>query len=409
MPVSRSPANKDFDSEITGPLTAFGDLRVAELSPILQHSFEYTVDNTELTESIVANGGTVTQANAMAVVSSSTTTASAACLQSKRQARYRSGQGGLARFTALFETGGVANTSQYVGLADEVGSSADLKNGYAIGYDGTSFGVHRFANDVKYSVPQSSWDDPLDGTGASGMTLDTSKLNVWGIRFQYLGGGAIEYLIEDDSTGKFVIVYTMLYANLQTAPSVYMPNFHLMVYCNNKATTTDLILKTSSFAYFVEGKTELIMAHQFNQTSGIQEKTSVTSEVAIFTIRNKSTYASKTNFIEILIESLYASVESSSANNLASLRLVKNATLGGTPSYSDINASNSVVDIDVAGTTVSGGEELLGTALAGKNDRESQDATPYKIILQPGETIAIAAASANSATIDSGILWKELF
>jgi len=58
------------------PLTAFGDLRTAELTPQFQGSFEYTVDNTELSTNTVVNGGTVTQADAMCVVTSSTTTAS---------------------------------------------------------------------------------------------------------------------------------------------------------------------------------------------------------------------------------------------------------------------------------------------------------------------------------------------
>ncbi len=34
------------------PLTAFGELSVAESSPIFQYSFEYTVDNTELNVNI---------------------------------------------------------------------------------------------------------------------------------------------------------------------------------------------------------------------------------------------------------------------------------------------------------------------------------------------------------------------
>jgi len=120
-----------------------------------------------------------------------------------------------------------------------------------------------------------------------------------------------------------------------------------------------MILKSSSYAYFIEGKTKYQELHQPIQTTGEIEKTSVTTEVAVFTIRNKSTYASKTNYIDILIESVSASIESSGANNLGSIRLVRNATLGGTPSYTDINTNNSVVDYDTAGTTVTGGVELF--------------------------------------------------
>ena len=390
------------------PLTAFGDLRTAELSPIFQQSFEYTVDNTALLTNVIANGGTVTQADAMAVVTSSTTTASSAEFRSVRHAKYRSGLGGLSRFTAIF-TAGVAGTEQYIGLTSVVGSSAAFKDGYMIGFDGDTFGFHRFQNDVKISVAQSAWDDPLDGTGASGMTLDPTKLNVWSIRFQYLGGGAITLQVEDDSTGALVTVHTVLYANLNTVPSVYNPNFHFTGYVNNLATTSNVVLKCASFAYFVEGKSGLTETQQPQFSSGEQTKTTVTTEVALFTLRNKTTYASKANFIDIILERIVISIEASSANNLGDIRLVRNTTLGGSPSYADINATNSVIEIDTAGTTLTGGEELLFAPLAGKNDSNIESLLPYKIFLTAGDTITVAGKSANSATINAAMLWKELF
>ena len=390
------------------PLTAFGDLRTCELSPQFQGSFEYTVDNTEINTNTVANGGTVTQASAMAVVASSTTTASTAELKSKRSARYRAGLGALARFTTLF-TSGVAATEQYVGIVDETGSTAAYKNGIAIGFDGTDFGFHRFDNDTKVTVNQSAWDDPLDGTGASGITLDPTKLNVWAIAYQYLGAGQITLKFENPNTGNLEIVHAIKYANANIVPSSFNPNYHFSMFVDNKATTSDLIVKCASYAYFVEGKTKLLELHQPQFSSDIQEKTGVTTEEAIFTIRNKSTYQSKTNYIDVLLEFTSASIESSGANNLGNVRIVRNATLGGTPSYADINTSNSVVDIDVAGTTVTGGKQLFNISLAGKNDREAIGLVPYDIIIAPGETVTVSGASASNATIDASLLWKELF
>ena len=390
------------------PRTAFGDLRTAELHPQFQGSFEYTVDNTDLNTNTVVNGGTVTQSSAMAVAATSTTTASTALFESKQHAKYRPGLGGLSRFTSLF-TLPIEATEQYIGLMDETGSSAAFKNGYAVGYDGTTFGFHRFQNDTKITVVQSVWDDPLDGTGSSGMTLDQTKMNVFEINFQYLGAGAIQLLIEDDSTGKFVVVHTILYANNNTEPSVHNPNFHHAMWVNNKATVNNLILKSSSYSYFVEGSTGFIELHQPENGSGTQEKTTVTTEVAIFTIRNKTTYVSKTNFIDIVLLGLGASIEANSANNLASVRLVKNAALGGTPSYSDINTTDSVIEIDTAGTTVTGGKTLEDEELAGKNDKGRISLLQNKIILNPGETLTVAGLSANSATIDAQLTWRELF
>lgn len=389
--------------------TAFGEVLVGQLSPQFQGSFEYTVSNTDLNTNTVVNGGTVTQASGMAVVGSSTTTSSTALFQSKQHGKYRAGIGGNDRFTVLLPSF-VAATEQYIGLADEIGSSAAFKNGYVIGYDGTVFGFHRFQNDSKITIAQADWDDPLlDGTGTSGMTLDHTKLNVWQIKYQYLGAGKIELSVEDDSTGDFVVAHTVLYANNFTEPSVHNPNFHHTMWVNNGATTSDIVLKSASYGYFVEGKTSFVELHQPENSSGTKEKTGVTAEVAIFTIRNKSTYASKTNFIDIILLSASASIEASSANNLGTVRLVKNATLGGTPSWSDINTSNSVMEIDTSGTTVTGGKELDSIELAGKNDRDRIPLIDYKIILNPGESITMAGSSANSATIRSHVAGRELF
>lgn len=390
------------------PLTAFGDLRTTELSPQLQQSFEYTVDNTDLTTNTVVNGGTVTQASGMGVVGTSTTTASTAKLISKQHAKYRSGLGGLTRFTALFTTG-VADTEQYIGIMDENGSSEAFKNGYAIGYNGDTLSILRWQNDVLFAVSQSSWNDRLDGTGESGITIDATKLNVYQINYQYLGAGAINFFIEDSETGFFMKFHTIAYANKNIVPSTFNPNFHFTMWVDNKATTTNLILKSSSYGYFMEGATSFIELHQPQNSTDIISKSSITTEVAIFTIRNKTSYVSATNFIDIFLEYISASIEASAANNLGSVRLVKNTTLGGDPSYTDINTTNSVVEVDIAGTTVTGGTNVFPATLAGKNDKTEQNLTNYKIILNPGETITLAGKSINTATIEGSILWKELF
>lgn len=393
---------------IVQPTSAFGDLVVTELRPVFQLTFEYTVDNQELLTQTLTAGGTATQASGMAVVGTSTTTASDALLVSKQQARYRAGLGGLLRFTALF-TAPVAATEQYAGLMDEAGSSQAFKNGYGIGYNGTTFGFHRWQNDTLTTVAQANWDDPLDGTGASGMTLDQTKMNVWAIAFQYLGAGTIKLLVEDDDTGQFVVVHIIDYANANVTPSVHNPNFRYTMWVDNKATVSDIVMKSGSAGFFIQGMTSFIELQQPHFSSGLREKTTVTTEAAIFTIRNKTTYAGKTNFVDIVLELASGSIEANAANNLGSVRIVKNATLGGTPSYADIEASDSVVEIDVAGTTVSGGKALPPIQLAGKNDAQLLPLSLFRMIINPGETITLAGTSANSATIDASILWKELF
>ena len=159
--------------------SAFGGQITVTPSPQWQQSFEYTVDNTDLNENIVSNSGTVTQANAMANISTGTTTGSEARLKSTHHARYKAGFGGIARFSARV-TAGVAGTFQYAGLVDEhSGVGAEFLNGYAIGFNGVTPTVTRFQNDTLFEIVQSNWDDPLDGTGPSKVTMDFTKLNVF--------------------------------------------------------------------------------------------------------------------------------------------------------------------------------------------------------------------------------------
>lgn len=499
----------DGELVVALPKTAFGELLVAELHPQIQQSFEYTVDNTDLNTNLEVNGGTVTQASGMAVLTTSTTTASTAFLESTHHIRYRGGLGGMARFTALF-TSPVTGTEQYIGLADEIGSAAaagtvtltggasgsvdgitidsieimsgaesfdtDLtetamnvvsninantsapnysatslgavitiisdvrgtgpngfvvtsstttitttdanlsggtngeafKNGYVVGYDGGIFGFHRFQNGVKFTVDINDWDDPLDGFGTSGVEIDQTKLNVFFIKYQYLGGGAIKIFYEKPD-GDLIKAHTVPYANLFTEPSTHNPNFHFVMWVNNGGTTSNMILKNSSYGYFSEGKTSFIEIHQPQNSSGLISKASVTTETAIFTIKVRESYVSKDNYIDILLENITAQIEADAANNLGSVRIVQNAILGGTPSYANVNTANSVVEIDTAGTTVTGGKTLVVIPLAGKNDKGIIDLTPFKNILKHGDTLTVAGLSANSATIQANILWRELF
>lgn len=398
----------DGHMAIDVPLTAFGDLRVAELSPIQQISFEYTVTNADIGTVEVTNSGTVTQADAMCVVTTGTTTGSTAEWETTHNAKYRAGLGGLFRGTAMF-TQGVAGTEQMLGIADIEGVSASHKNGYGVGYSGTEFGFMRWQNDVLFFTPLSSWDDPLDGTGKSGMTIDPTKLNVYFIQFQYLGAGAIKVWVEETIGGNVFVAHTENYTNANIVPSVYSPNFHLMLHVLNGATTSNIIAKSASMAYFIEGKSRYTELQQPHHTSERVTKTGVTNEIALFTIRSKALYAGYTNFIDFVLENFTASIEAGANNNLGSVRLVKNATIGGTPSYVDIETTDSVVDIDTAGTTVTGGETMYIIDLAGKNDKENSDLTPYEIILSPGDTVTVAGLSAASAVINGSLLWKELF
>jgi len=382
------------------PRGAFGELEVVEPTPVVQADFIYNI-NADMVDTTVTGSGTVTQASSMAVLQTTATTNSSAMIETKRFLKYRPGQGCHVRGTALFTTG-VAGSEQLFGAGDDV-------DGLFFGYNGTSFGVMTRNNSVDTWVAQADWNgDKMDGTGGSsnptGQNLDMTKGNVYQINFQWLGFGLIEFAIEDANTGRFVPVHQVRYANANTVPSLLNPSFPILWSVENTTNNTNITLKGASCVGEIEGKIEYL-----GPTNAIgNSKTGVTTALTnILTIRNKSTYQTITNRTPINLLKYSVSVD---GNKPAEFQLVKNTTLGGTPSYTDISTNTSVVDYDTAGTTITGGQVIdFGTLGATGSASESGTSTT-DIILSPGETLTLAVR-ATSTTTDAtvAVRWVEDF
>jgi hypothetical protein len=379
--------------EVALPRTAFGELSTVEITPVIQVNFIYNI-NTDIVDTTVTGTGTVTQSNAAAVVSSGTTAGSTAKLSTKRVIKYRPGQGCVIRGTAIFTTG-EAGTEQLFGVGDAV-------DGLFYGYNGADFGVLHRVNSVDTWVLQASWNgDKLLGSGDTGMTLDPTKGNVYEIQYQWLGFGMIKFSIEDSETGKFIPVHYIKYANANTTPSLYNPSFPIIWSVDNTGTTTDLIVKGSSCAGNIEGKVVYLgPRHSIGNT-----KTAITSTLTnIVTIRVRSTFNSITNKIPINILRYTGAVD---GTKVVQYQIIKNTTLGGTPSYTDISTNTSVVEYDTAGTTITGGI-VLDFGSVGKTDSFSESLNFEDIVLQPGDTLTIAMNTL-SATSDAScsFVWLE--
>lgn len=111
--------------------TAFGELSVAEPTPVIQISAQYGL--TDEVMSIVNNGGATYNGDSLFNVSSGTNPLGLASLNTNKQLAYKPGQGALARFTALF-TLGVSASLQAAGLINS-------EDAFAFGYLGEDFGI----------------------------------------------------------------------------------------------------------------------------------------------------------------------------------------------------------------------------------------------------------------------------
>ena len=75
--------------------------------------------------------------------------------------------------------------------------------------------------------------------------------------------------------------------------------------------------------------------------------------------------------------------------NTAIVRLVVNATLGGTPAFVNISPTTSVMAADIAGTTVTGGSRKLTTVVNSPGDAQLS-IIDQDLELSPGDTLTVS-------------------
>jgi hypothetical protein len=253
-------------------------------------------------------------------------------------------------------------------------------------------------------VAQASWNlDLADGTGTL-PSLDPTKGNVYQIQYQWLGFGLLTFAIENPTTGKFIDVHQIRYANANTVPSLQNPTLPLHIMAKNTSNTSNLTVKTSSMAGFVEGKIEEAPLHR--AATGVNAAVA-TTEIPILSIRNDVVHQSKLNRVQIEAEELSVATEGTKP---IILRVRLNPTLTGTPAFAAYDAAVSVASVDVAASGIVGGEAILTFAL-GKADSKLISLSALKERLHPGSmvTLTAEATSGSGHEVDVALSWGELF
>lgn len=383
------------------PITfgAFREQAVSLKRARAELNFAYNV-NASFAETVTASGGTVTASNGRARMDPTTANGGRAKVMSRRRLNYIPGTGATVRFTSVWGTPD-ANNRQIAGYGDD-------NNGLFFGYNGTVFGLLRRAASVDNWIAQTAWNlDKADGTGQlPAIDFSGGFGNIFQITYQWLGYGAITYAVEHPTLGRFIDVHRIMYANTSAEVSFRNPSLPLMAESFNVggASSAASIMFTPSMGAYTDFPGTNLGPVQSSRNSKNFGTGAITN---LFTMRNDSTFQGIANQVEI---SLLYFAGSQDANQLADFRLVRNATLAGVPVYNPISANESVVSVDVAGTTVSGGTEILSRAVGGDAGfdiiLESLD-----LALEPGETLTVAAEKlAGAAANHAGSLtWRENF
>ena len=394
---------------IADPRAAFGEISVAENTPTCQVDFVYGI-NTNLTSNSVSNNATVTSTNGMAVLTTGTQVNSVATLVTKEYVKYRPGQGSMSRFTALFTTG-VAGSTQVAGVFGGV-------DGLGFGYNGTSFGILYRHHGSDTWIPQSTWNyDTMLGNGTkSGKTLDPTKLNVFQVKFQYLGGGNIFYYVLNDYTGRWVMVHMIQNAGNLTAPILRNPSMPVMFEARNTTNTSALIIKTASVGQFLEGPRRFLGPR--GAIDAVNTSVADVTQTNIFALRNAASYNGITNYSIVHIRQIsFSANKSPQPAGCVSLRVIRNPSTSfasftpynGTTADGGvtITAGQSTVSSNVAASTISGGLTTY-TSTVSIGGSQTIDVTDFNLSIYPGDVLCFVAYSSVSAvTVGISAVWNE--
>ncbi len=245
--------------------------------------------------------------------------------------------------------------------------------------------------------PQDEWNgDKLDGTGASGVTIDKTKLNIWQIGIGYLGTDALvvksKVTPADANNSTWAVCHTIRFPNSRTTPIFSNPSFPFTLAAYSAGSTTNLTVKCASVGGFIEGQKNL----HGNRFTYFNQLTTVgaTNLQALFTVINTRVYSSVASQVVINLLNVSGAIKHTSP---VIFYVIKNGTLAGNPNFQSL-ATNSASLWDTAATTVtySTGDQLIATFHVGDTGEFDHhfgngSFNAEEVTLQPGEWVTLAA------------------
>lgn len=264
--------------------------------------------------------------------------------QSKGRAIYQPGKS-LLVFQTFVMAAGQANLRQRVGYFD-------TKNGIFLQRNGTALSLVRRSYvtgaPVDVDVPQASWNvDPLDGTGPSGITLDTTKANILMIDMEWLGVGQVRVYFVIDG----LPVWVHSFKNANSLDAVYMTNPNLPIRWEIEA--TGVIVGTATLESICgsvnsEGGYEITGITTSADTGNTLLTLSGGASGELLAVRMKSSF---TEYATAFLQQV--SVLASTSSNFL-WRVVYNPTETGAGTWSDVNTAGSVMERNTTRTVTAG-------------------------------------------------------
>lgn len=403
-----------FQSQTTGD--AFGRLRISEPFTMFDSSHRFA-DNGLWSTAVAGTGSAATFNTAHGLIDCSIngTSGSYVKRETTKVFSYQPGKSLLVLNTFVMATG-------KAGLTQRVGYYG-ANNGIYLELNGTTLNIVKRTSVngslQNIEIPQSQWngDKLLDGTGASGFTLDISKVQILWMDIEWLGAGSVRvgFVIN----GKFVVCHTFHHANIINSTYITTASLPLRYEIENTANTSGAsTLKQICSTVISEGGYELYGAQQSVGTAvtAPYEITAVNTDSPVITIRLKS---ARTDAIAILTA---LSILPVSTTVFKWKVVAAGATSGGSGIWVPATA-DSAVEYRLDATTITGGRTLASGYMSNTNQSTSSldilKEALFKFQLErngltntPIElSLVISAATATSgqpAKIHASLDWEEI-
>lgn len=299
-------------------------------------------------------------------------------MQSYEHMRYQPGKSMLAFVTFTFGTG-MADVVKFAGY-----SNGDNGVEYRLNGTTSEFVIFSDSSNGDETVTQDNWNlDPLDGTGPSAITLDTTKTQILVIDLQALYVGRVR--VGFDIEGLVVYAHEFLHANRDAHP--YIQTASLPVRCG--MTCTGTVSTTMEFicsSVISEGGQEDIPGYSFS--AGGTATAASGTRTHIISVRPKTLFNSIANRTKFVLDSAEILV---TGNYPVKWELCIGQAISGTTTFADANATFSGFETNTAGTADGSPALVLSSGFTAASN-QSKGTTTIK--LNNKAPIALDAAGA---------------
>lgn len=329
---------------ITRPIMAksqFGELKAVSRTPIIEINSAYGLSAIRDVQ-VTANSGTITATGGEIKLSTSATANGSALIESAEVGRYIPGYSAEIGVGIRIPTDPTGSM-----VARWGGQTVSESDAIYFGMDsGGLFVARRSGGTESSKTYQASWNiDPLDGTGASGVTLDAADGNVYQIEFTWYGYGQILFgiLAVVGTQQTFVPCHSI---RVTGSNSIQSPNLVVFAEADNGGTTTNFDVYLGGRQYSIVGK--YTPKNRFTGQARAAANTSTTA-IPLVTFRAKTAFRDRSYRIDGFV------VKPATEDVIVELRLNGSLTGASYGTPTNHTATETGLEADVAASAISGG------------------------------------------------------